>query len=153
MFGLDYKDSSINIYQEYQQFKSLPYISSLLEKGKPIEYGAKCIYEGGVYSMPSPVFPGGVLMGESARLVDTFKIKGAHLAMYSGLLAANSIVNALEANREAPAEQLNSYEEDLYQSFIYKEMYRGKFVRYLYKLNYVLAACYTVCIEGIERKA
>ena len=96
-------------------------------------------------------------MGESARLVDTFKIKGAHLAMYSGLLAAKSIVNvyqrrekykpqALEANREAPAEQLNSYEKDLYQSFIYKEMYRGKFVRYLYKLNYVLAACYTVCL-------
>lgn len=53
MFGLDYKDSSINIYQEYQQFKSLPYISSLLEKGKPIEYGAKCIYEGGVYSVYS----------------------------------------------------------------------------------------------------
>ena len=42
--------------------------------------------------MPSPVFPGGVLIGESARLVDTFKIKGAHLAMYSGLLAAKSIV-------------------------------------------------------------
>ena len=46
--------------------------------------------------MPSPVFPGGVLMGESARLVDTFKIKGAHLAMYSGLLAANSIVNVYQ---------------------------------------------------------
>ena len=86
-------------------------------------------------------------MGESARLVDTFKIKGAHLAMYSGLLAANSIVNALESNREAPAEQLNSYEKDLYQSFIYKEMYRGKFVRYLYKLYYVLAACYTGTID------
>ncbi|KAK8789892.1 hypothetical protein WA158_006672 [Blastocystis sp. Blastoise] len=147
MVGLDYENTYISPYEEFQLYKQHPIISEKLKGGKRIEFGAKCITEGGVYSMPKPIFPGGCLVGESARLVDPFKIKGAHLAIESGILAGKAIASELSSTSPNPL--LSIYENELYNSTIYKEMYRGKTSRQLYTKNFSLAAFYTGTIDRI----
>lgn len=45
--GLDYKNPYLSPYQEFQRFKQHPSVRPLLEGGKCISYGARCINEGG----------------------------------------------------------------------------------------------------------
>lgn len=67
-------------------------ISSLLKNGKCLEYGARALNEGGYYSLPKLTFPGGLLVGCSAGFLNVAKIKGAHNAVKSGIIAAQTIV-------------------------------------------------------------
>jgi electron-transferring-flavoprotein dehydrogenase len=50
-----------------------------------VSYGARCINEGGLQSIPKLTFPGGALIGCSAGFLNVPKIKGSHTAMKSGL--------------------------------------------------------------------
>ena len=45
---MDYTDTRISPYEEFQLFKQTDFISSLLRRGERIEYGARTIYEGGL---------------------------------------------------------------------------------------------------------
>jgi electron-transferring-flavoprotein dehydrogenase len=54
--------------------------------------------------MPKLTFPGGVLAGCSAGLLNVMKIKGAHNAIRSGILAADSIAAHIAEGRKGPVE-------------------------------------------------
>ncbi len=56
-----------------------------------MSYGARCLNEGGYHAIPKLSFPGGLLIGDSAGFLNVAKIKGAHNAMKSGMIAAESI--------------------------------------------------------------
>lgn len=53
------------------------------------------INEGGLQSIPKTVFPGGALIGCSAGFLNVPKIKGTHLAMKSGMVAAECAYDAI----------------------------------------------------------
>ena len=46
--------------------------------------------------MPKLNFPGGILIGCSAGFLDVIKIKGAHNALKSGVVAAEAIIEEFE---------------------------------------------------------
>jgi len=94
--SLDYKNPYLNPFEEFQKFKHHPEISSILKGGQRLEYGARTVVEGGIQSLPKLSFPGGVLVGDSAGFLNVPKIKGAHNAMQSGMLAAKSIFDAIK---------------------------------------------------------
>jgi electron-transferring-flavoprotein dehydrogenase len=105
---LNYKNPYLAPFEEFQRFKTHPAIRKTFEGGKRISYGARAITEGGWQSVPKLSFPGGVLMGCAAGLVNLPRIKGSHNAMLSGILAAEHVAEAIAAGR--CNDELTSYE-------------------------------------------
>ena len=97
---LNYKNPHLFPYMEFQRFKHHPLIAPVLEGGRRVAYGARAITEGGYQSVPKLSFPGGVLIGCSAGMVNVPRIKGSHNAMMSGMLAANAAFSAITTGRE-----------------------------------------------------
>ncbi|EAR50357.1 electrotransfer ubiquinone oxidoreductase family protein [Oceanicola granulosus HTCC2516] len=96
---LNYANPYLFPYMEFQRFKHHPMVAELLEGGKRVAYGARAITEGGWQSIPQTAFPGGVLLGCSAGLVNVPRIKGSHNAVHSGIHAAEAAAAAIKAGR------------------------------------------------------
>lgn len=124
--GLDYENPSLDPYEEFQRFKHHPYIAKVLRGGKRISFGARAINEGGLQSIPKLIFPGGALIGCSAGFLNVPKIKGNHTAMKSGMLAAESVFQALKQNKPP---LLNDYETSIEKSWIYEELKLARNIR------------------------
>ncbi|QZD92634.1 electron transfer flavoprotein-ubiquinone oxidoreductase [Qipengyuania xiapuensis] len=122
--ALDYKNPHVSPYQEFQRWKHHPEIASLLEGGKRVAYGARVINEGGWQSVPKLAFPGGALIGCSAGFVNVPRIKGTHTAMKSGMLAAESIADAIAAGNEHT--ELMEYDSAVRSSWIATELQKVK---------------------------
>lgn len=121
LVGLDYADPALDPHLLFQKFKEHPMVSELLKDGKISQYGAKTAPVGGYFSIPKLTFDGGLLVGDSANLFISQKIKGVHVAMKSGILAAETIFDALLANDTSDA-KLSAYEQNLYSSEMGKEL-------------------------------
>ncbi len=93
--GLDYKNPLFDPHLEFQRFKTHPAVARLLAGGKMSFYGAKAIPEGGWWSMPRLGGPGFLVIGDSAGFLDSQRLKGIHLGMKSGMLAADAIFEQL----------------------------------------------------------
>src|SRR5688572_7965830 len=63
VIGLDYENPWLSPYDEFQRFKTHPAIRPFFEGGRRISYGARAINEGGLQSLPTLSFAGGVLIG------------------------------------------------------------------------------------------
>ena len=99
---LAYKNPHISPYDEFQKFKLHPVIKQYLEGGTRVSYGARALIKGGLNSLPKMSFPGGLLIGCDAGTMNAAKIKGSHTAMKSGLLAAETLIEQLSAETQAP---------------------------------------------------
>jgi electron-transferring-flavoprotein dehydrogenase len=124
---LNYKNPYVYPYMEFQRFKHHPMVVDLLEGGKRVAYGARAISEGGYQSMPKMVFPGGALLGCSVGMVNVPRIKGNHNAMLSGKAAAEAAFEAIGAGRSS--DELTSYEDDVRQGAIGKDLKRVRNVK------------------------
>ncbi len=122
---LDYHDPFVNPHEQYQQFKEHPMIRKLLEGGRVTAYGAKVISAGGYYSVPKLVTEGAMIIGEAGALVDMARLKGVHLGMKSGMLAAESIFNALVAG-DFSERALAPYDAAVHKSYIGKQMRKSR---------------------------
>jgi len=118
---LNYKNPWLSPFDEFQRFKHHPEVAKHLAGGKRIAYGARAISEGGLQSVPQLYFPGGVLLGDSAGLVNVPRIKGSHNAMKSGMLAAEAAFAAIQAGRSG--DELQEYAEAFNRSWIRKELH------------------------------
>ncbi|HEY8617456.1 electron transfer flavoprotein-ubiquinone oxidoreductase [Phenylobacterium sp.] len=117
---LNYKNPWLSPFDEFQRFKHHPDVAPFLEGGKRIAYGARAISEGGLQSVPKTYFPGGVLLGDSAGLLNVPRIKGSHNAMKSGMLAAEAAAAALSSGRAG--DELVEYETAFKSSWLHKEL-------------------------------
>jgi len=124
---LNYQNPHLYPYMEFQRFKHHPMVAELLEGGKRVAYGARAISEGGYQSVPKVSFPGGVLLGCSAGLVNVPRIKGNHNAMHSGIEAAEAAFAALQGGREG--DELTAYEDTLWAGPIGKDLKKVRNVK------------------------
>ncbi|MBB5723051.1 electron-transferring-flavoprotein dehydrogenase [Loktanella ponticola] len=108
---LNYKNPHLFPYMEFQRFKHHPMIADLLQGGKRVAYGARAITEGGYQSMPKTAFPGGMLLGCSAGMVNVPRIKGNHNAMLSGIHAAEAAFAAIGAGQSG--DTLDNYDTEV----------------------------------------
>jgi len=97
--GLDYENPWTDPHLEFQRFKTHPELRRLLAGGRMAYYGAKAIPEGGYWAMPRLGGDGFCLLGDSGGFLDSQRLKGIHLAMKSGMLAAESVFAAAVAGR------------------------------------------------------
>jgi electron-transferring-flavoprotein dehydrogenase len=147
--ALNYKNPSLSPFSEFQRWKQHPKIASLLEGGKRISYGARAVNKGGLQSLPKLVFPGGALVGCDAGFLNGVKIKGAHTAIKSGIMVAESIHEALSGSGDEIPE-LDSYEQKFKDSWLHDELYRARnFGPALQKLGTFLGAAFTFVDQNI----
>ena len=117
--GLDYTNPWLSPYEEMQRFKTHPDVKKHFAGGRRIAYGARALNEGGLQSIPKLTFPGGALIGCSAGFMNVPKIKGTHTAMKSGMLAAETLAEALAGAH--PVEP-TGYEARIKESWVWEEL-------------------------------
>ncbi len=123
--GLDYRNPTLDPHHEFQKFKLHPEVRKILEGGTMIAAGAKAIPEGGYYSMPRMYGEGFMIAGDSAGFLNGARLKGIHLAIKSGMLAAETALQSLLAG-DASTGFLQSYEKAFEASWARKELFRER---------------------------
>ena len=101
--GLDYKDPLFDPHMAFNRFKQHPHIASLLEGGQMIRYGAKALPEGGWNTVPRVYVDGGLIAGDAGNFLNSMRLKGIHLAMRTGMLAAETAFEAVRSGDTSAA--------------------------------------------------
>ncbi len=122
IINLDYSNPHLSPFDEFQKWKHHKFVKPVLEGGKRVAYGARAVVKGGLQALPKLVMPGGVLVGDDAGFLDTLRQKGTHTAMKSGMLAAESIFEAIKGGSTG-GETLQTYPEKFRQSWLFEELY------------------------------
>jgi electron-transferring-flavoprotein dehydrogenase len=147
--ALDYRNPYLSPFEEFQRWKLHPKIRQYLEGGKRIGYGARAVNKGGLQSLPKLVFPGGMLVGCDAGFLNGVKIKGAHTAIKTGMLAAESVHEALSSGDEGQSE-LGRYEDSVKASWVYRELHAARnFGPALVKFGTFLGAAFTFIDQNV----
>jgi electron-transferring-flavoprotein dehydrogenase len=123
--GLDYADPTTDPHRLFQQMKLLPAIKPLLAGGKLLRYGAKALPEGGLNAMPRFYADGLLLIGDTAGFLNGIHLKGIHLGMKSGMLAAEAIFEALGKN-DSSAAALAGFDTRFRASWAFDELHAGR---------------------------
>lgn len=123
--SLDYRTPQLHPFELFQKWKRHPAIAKTIEGGKLVTYGARTLSEGGWYSIPRTYGNGFLIIGEAAGFLNSFRLKGIHLAMKSGMLAAETIFDALKKN-DYSEKTLSSFEERVEKSWIKTELWRSR---------------------------
>ncbi|MHC8410227.1 electron transfer flavoprotein-ubiquinone oxidoreductase [Pseudomonas sp. Hz4] len=122
---LSYSNTYLSPFDEFQRLKHHPVLKQYLEGGKRISYGARAICKGGLNSLPKMVFKGGALIGCDLGTLNFAKIKGSHTAMKSGMLAAESVAEALFAEKDG-TEELTTYVDAFRKSWLHDELFASR---------------------------
>jgi electron-transferring-flavoprotein dehydrogenase len=140
--GLDYCDPMFDPHVTFQHFKRHPLVSSLLADGQMVRYGAKAIPEGGWHSVPQ-VYAGGVLIaGDAAGFLNSMRLKGVHLAMRTGMLAAETAFEAVRAGDVSPT-ALRAYEDRINASAVRRELYAVRNVHQSFSYGLLAGVAYS----------
>ena len=122
--GLAYSNPHLSPFEEFQRYKLHPLVKPFLEGGKRIAYGARALAAGGLQALPKLIFPGGALIGDDAGFLNAARIKGSHSAIKSGMLAAESIHEALGAG--GGGDELTAYPQKFRESWLFEELHRTR---------------------------
>lgn len=125
VLGLDYADPTFDTHNAFQVWKKHPFVARFLKGGTIIEYGAKTLPEGGYYAVPKLFTDNALIVGDSAGLLAMPALKGVHLAVHSGMIAAQAALEALEKN-DFSEKTLQAYEQLMKESSVYSELYRNR---------------------------
>ncbi|WP_026317979.1 electron transfer flavoprotein-ubiquinone oxidoreductase [Algicola sagamiensis] len=125
IIDLNYHNPYLNPFEEFQRMKHHPAIAATLAQGTRVCYGARAITKGGYNSLPKMDFPGGCLIGCDAGTLNFAKIKGNHTAMKSGMLAAESVFQAIQDNW-SDAEFEQGLTTKLNESWLYQELHTSR---------------------------
>lgn len=125
--GLDYKNPYLSPFEEMQRMKTHPAIRQYLEGGRRVAYGARALVEGGFQSLPKLSFPGGILIGDTAGFLNVPKIKGNHMAMKSGMVAAESLAAMVQG--AGYGVECTTYTDSLKKSWLWQELYKVRNIR------------------------
>src|SRR6266496_4821931 len=132
--GLDYRDAGLDVHLLLQRFKQHPLLKPLLAGGELVEWGAKTIPEGGLYSLPERRSGDGiVLLGDAAGFVDVPSLKGIHYAMQSGIFAARAIFQNVKSGAA-----LAAYDSQVDGSYVRADLYRTRNMRLAFRDGFYL---------------
>jgi electron-transferring-flavoprotein dehydrogenase len=123
--ALCYEDPMLDPYDMLMRFKRHPFVADIIKGGKVLEQGARTVPTGGIYTLPRLAVDGAVFIGACAQLHNTPALKGIHLGIKSGMLAAETIVDAL-AGDTFKASDLQAFPQRLEQSWIQSELRQGR---------------------------
>jgi len=140
--GLDYRDPMFDPHVSFQHFKRHPLVASMLEGGTLVRYGAKALPEGGWYTVPKLYASGAMIAGDAAGFMNSARLKGVHLAMRSGMLAAETAFEAMRKGDTSEA-ALKAYDDRVQASAIRKELYPVRNVHQAFGYGSFVGAMFT----------
>ncbi len=144
IIDLNYSNPHLSPFDEFQRYKHHPVVAQYLKGGKRVCYGARAIAKGGLNSLPKMTFPGGLLLGCDAGTLNFAKIKGNHTAMKSGMLAAETVFDALSRG-DAGGQDLQSFKGRFEQSWLFDELYRSRnFGPAMHKFGSILGGAFNM---------
>jgi electron-transferring-flavoprotein dehydrogenase len=120
--GLDYHDPLFDPHMAFNRLKQHPLLSSLLDGGSLVRYGAKALPEGGWNTIPRLHMDGALIAGDAGGFVNSLRLKGIHLAMRTGMLAAETAFDAVRANDTSSA-RLSAYKTAIDAGPVRAELY------------------------------
>src|SRR4029453_8446309 len=120
--GLDYADPLFDPHMAFNRLKQHPFVKTLLDGGTLVRYGAKALPEGGWNTVPRSYMDGGLIAGDAASFMNSMRLKGIHLAMRTGMLAAESAFEAIRAGDTSQA-GLKRYQAKIDASPVRAELY------------------------------
>jgi len=120
--GLDYRDPMFDPHLAYQRFKQHPFVASLLDGGKLVRYGAKALPEGGWHTIPRVHMDGALIAGDAGGFLNSMRLKGVHLAMRTGMHAAEAAFEAVRAG-DVSASRLSKYTDAIAAGPVKAELY------------------------------
>ncbi|MEJ2655627.1 MAG: electron transfer flavoprotein-ubiquinone oxidoreductase [Desulfobacterales bacterium] len=125
LVGLGYENPMLDLYDEFIKFKQHPFVAGIIKDGKVLEQGARTVSSGGWFTIPGLAVDGGVFVGGCAAMQNTPGLKGVHLAMKSGMLAAEAIIKALEGS-DFTQRSLDMYSDLFQNSWAKDEIYEAR---------------------------
>ena len=159
----DFKKQSIPPYALLERMEAHPVIAPLLAGGEMKEYTAHLIPEGGYHSIPSIYGEGWMIVGDAGMFVNGVHREGSNLAMTTGRLAAETVIELRAENKPLTSRNLARYREKLDDSFVMKDLEKYKrlpaivernpqfFTSYPELLN--RAAHTLIAVDGVDKKA
>lgn len=120
----DLREKGLKPYDVLNHFKAHPAVADMVRGGETVEYSAHVVSTGDLRGMPSEIYADGVLIaGEAAHLLLNAgrAIQGMDYAMRSGMLAAETVLEAKEKG-DYSASTLRSYRQALEGSYVLQDM-------------------------------
>ncbi|WP_292951076.1 MULTISPECIES: electron transfer flavoprotein-ubiquinone oxidoreductase [unclassified Neptuniibacter] len=146
---LNYANPFTSPFDEFQRLKHHPVLKKHLQGGTRVSYGARAITKGGFNSLPRMTFPGGLIVGCNAGTLNFSKIKGTHTAMKSGMVAAETMFEALSAGCEG-SKDLTRYAELFKASWLYDELFRSRnFGPAMHKFGAILGGAFNYVDQNL----
>ena len=147
---LAYKNPYLSPFDELQRLKHHPLFADVLEGGRRVAYGARAIIKGGLQALPKLSVPGALIVGDDAGFLNMLKIKGTHTAMKSGMLAAESVFDAL--GRGEASTELDDFRARVDGSWLGRELRSVRNVGpALHKFGTLFGMAYTFVDQKIAR--
>ncbi|PYR95446.1 MAG: electron transfer flavoprotein [Acidobacteria bacterium] len=140
--GLDYRDPMFDPHTAFQHFKRHPVVAPLLQGGQMVRYGAKALPEGGWHTIPRVYADGVLIAGDAAGFLNSMRLKGVHLAMRTGMLAADTAFEAVRAG-DVSASKLKSYEQRIEASAVRRELYPVRNVHQSFSYGLLAGVAYS----------
>ncbi len=105
-----------------EKMKEHPAIRPLIEGGEMKEYCAHLIPEGGYNAIPAIHGDGWLMVGDAGMFVNSVHREGSNLAMTTGWLAAQTLIELRQEGKPSSAANLARYRQKLDQSFVMKDL-------------------------------
>ncbi len=137
--GLDHPDAKLDPHALFVEWKKHPAVAALIEGGELLRYGAKTIPGGGYYALPKLQGDGFCIIGDSAGFMNMARLKGVHLAMKSGMLAAEGIAEAFQKDDTTEA-GLSGYTRRFEASWAKKELWSVRNFRQAFQSGFFSGA-------------
>jgi len=120
--GLDYEDPLFDPHMAFNRLKQHPFVATILDGGTMLRYGAKALPEGGWNTIPRVHMDGALIAGDAGGFLNSLRLKGIHLAMRTGMLAAEAAFEAVAAGDTSDA-WLSRYQQKIDASPVRAELH------------------------------
>ncbi|MEW6168489.1 MAG: FAD-dependent monooxygenase [Pseudomonadota bacterium] len=149
-------------YQMLENMKRHPSIAPLIEGGEMKEYAAHLIPEGGYRAIPKVYGNGWMIAGDSGGFVNAVHREGSNLAMTTGRLAAETVIEARAAGKPMTDATLKAYAQKLKESFVMKDLHKYRDMPEIFHHNKQFFTTYPelvsnaaktmLTVDGVDKK-
>jgi electron-transferring-flavoprotein dehydrogenase len=134
VMGLDYRPAELDTHDLFRAFKAHPLIAKEIAGGEAVAYGAKVLPEAGYFAIPELVTDGAIIVGDAGGLLDSVRLKGVHMAVYSGIAAGDMLWNCWQ-KKDWSLAALKEYPTRLQATQGWKDLHKIRNVRASFKLG------------------
>ena len=118
----DFTETRDSPYALLDRFKSHPSVAPLIRGSEMKEYVAHLIPEGGYHAIPQLTGDGWIIVGDAGQFVNAAHREGSNLAMVTGKLAAEAVVQLKTEGKSCSERNLALYTDALNRSFVMKDL-------------------------------